>query len=260
MVEDEYIAELFERAAGDTPAASEALARVRPRIRRAHRRRAVMRGSAGLAVLVVLGGLISQTTDQPSQHVQVGDTATTEAIESTTTSIAPSTTLPAEPQSPAADVTAVASGESGFSGGSGSGSTAPAAPTSASAPSSAPAAASPAKPTAAKPATTAPANTPASGSGGSPAAASPQVTSFDGQGGSVEVQYTDTSMNLQAVSPSPGWSVADTKSDGASIEVTFQSNDGSATGIEVHLDDAGRPTVDTPAAPVDDVANGLTGS
>jgi hypothetical protein len=74
------------------------------------------------------------------------------------------------------------------------------------------------------------------------------------------VQYTDTAMNLQSVVPSPGWSVADTKSDGASIEVKFQADDGSATGIDVHLDDQGHPAVDPAVDPVDDVANGLTGS
>jgi hypothetical protein len=260
MVEDDYLLEIFERAAGDPPSARAALEQLRPRIRRAHRRRAVMRGSAGLVVLVVLGGLLSQTTSQPSQHVRVGDTGTTAAIDSTSTSLAPSTTLeaPEPPQTPAASVTTIVSGTAGDGGGSGSATAAPA--TSTAAPSSAPASA-PAKPAATKPATKSPASAPAGGSAGSPSVAAPQVTSFDGQGGSVEVQYTDTSMNLQAVSPSPGWSVADTKSDGASIEVTFQSDDGSATGIEVHLDDAGRPTVDTPVEPVgDDVANGLAGS
>ena len=40
----------------------------------------------------------------------------------------------------------------------------------------------------------------------------------------------------------------------------FESGDGSATGIEVHLDAGGKPTVDTPIDPVDDVVNALTGA
>ena len=58
-MEDDYLLELFQRAAGDEPAAPEALAVLRPRIRRAQRRRAAVRGGAGLVVLVVLEGLIS---------------------------------------------------------------------------------------------------------------------------------------------------------------------------------------------------------
>lgn len=264
MVEDdEFIAELFERAAGDAPSAGEALARVRPRIRHAHRRRAAMRGSAGLIALVALGGLVSRTTHQPSERVRVGDTGTTAVAESTSTSVSPSSTLPSEvgPQTPpAAPATTVASNPAATIGGPA------AAPQSAAPQRAAPTSVAAAKPapTAKSPATTAPkapaSTSTASVAGASPSAPPPQVTSFDGQGGTVEVKYTDTSMEVESVSPSPGWSVADTKSDGASIEVTFQSDNGSNTGIEVHLDAAGRPTVDTPADPVDDVVNGLTGS
>ncbi len=257
MVEDEYLAEIFERAAGESPSASDALAQVRPRIRRAHRRRAAMRGSAALVVLVVLGGVISKTTTQPSQHVQVGDAGTTAAIESTSTPVAPSTTLapPQAPQNaPDALVTTVESG------GVGGGNKAAAAPeaTSASA-SPAPSPQSGAKPAAAaKP----PASTPATSSPASAQSSTPppQVTSIDGQAGSIEVQYTDTSMILHSVSPLPGWSVADTESDGASIHVTFEqeSGDSNPVDIAVHLGDDGRPEVDNGATTAD--VSGLTGS
>ena len=260
MVEDDvFIAELFERAAGDVPSATEALARVQPRIRRARRRRAVMRGSAGLIVLVVLGSLVSRTTHQPSERVHVGDAGTTVPIDSSNASVAPSTVVShaAEPQTPpAAPATTVASNPAQVAGGGAAaaaphGSPAPTAPLT----SAAGAKAAPPKPPASAPTTAAPA--PAAPSSAAPP---PQVTSFDGQGGTVEVKYTDTSMDIESVSPSPGWSVADTKSDGASIEVKFESGDGSATGIEVHLDSGGRPTVDTPIDPVDDAVNALTGS
>lgn len=259
MVEDDvFIAELFERAAGDVPSATEALARVQPRIRRAHRRRAVVRGSAGLIVLVVLGSLVSRTTHQPSERVHVGDASTTVPIDSSNSSVAPSTVLPhaAEPQTPpAALATTVASDPAQVAGGGAAvaphASPAPTAPVT----SAAGAKAAPAKPPASAPTTAAPAPAAPSSS-----ALPPQVTSFDGQGGTVEVKYTDTSMDIESVSPSPGWSVADTKSDGASIEVKFESGDGSATGIEVHLDADGKPSVDTPIDPVDDAVNALTGS
>jgi len=260
MVEDDaFIAELFERAAGDVPSATEALARVQPRIRRAHRRRVVVRGSAGLIVLVVLGSLVSRTTHQPAERVRVGDEGTTVPVDSSNSSVVPSTAVPhaAEPQTPpAAPATTVASAPAQVAGGGAAvaphGSPAPTTPVSSAA---AGAKAAPPKPTATAPTTAAPAATAPSSS-----APPPQVTSFDGQGGTVEVKYTDTSMDIESVSPSPGWSVADTKSDGASIEVKFESGDGSATGIEVHLDAGGRPTVDTPIDPVDDAVNALTGS
>ena len=259
MVEDEYLAEIFERAAGESPSASDALAQVRPRIRRAHRRRAAMRGSAALVVLVVLGGVISKTTTQPSQHVQVGDAGTTAAIESTSTSVTPSPTLaPARsPQNaPGPPVTTATSGAAG----GGDGRAAAPAPTNAPAASAAPSPQSGAKPAATKPAAAKPAaGTPATSApaAGAASAPPPQVTSFDGQAGTIEVQYTDTSMNLHSVSPSPGWSVADTKSDGATIEVTFeQESGGGAVDIAVHLDGDGTPVVDDLGAGV----SSLTGS
>ena len=260
MVEDDvFIAELFERAAGDVPSATEALARVQPRIRRAHRRRAVVRGSAGLIVLVVLGSLVSRTTHQPSERVHVGDAGTTVPIDSSNSSVA------AVDGGAARSRTADSARRARHDGRVRTRRRSQAAgqPPRRTArlhrlrqsPLLAGAKAAPPKPPASAPTTAAPA--PAAPSSSAPP---PQVTSFDGQGGTVEVKYTDTSMDIESVSPSPGWSVADTKSDGASIEVKFESGDGSATGIEVHLDAGGRPTVDTPIDPVDDAVNALTGS
>ena len=73
----------------------------------------------------------------------------------------------------------------------------------------------------------------------------PQVTSFDAQGGKVEVNYTDSSMSLGVVSPSPGWSIANTQSDGESIQVRFaQESGGDPVDVDVHLD-GGKPVADT---------------
>ena len=72
----------------------------------------------------------------------------------------------------------------------------------------------------------------------------PQVTSFDAQGGTVEVNYTESSMSLGVVSPSPGWSIANTQSDGESIQVTFaQQSGGNPVDVDVHLD-GGKPVAD----------------
>ena len=76
-------------------------------------------------------------------------------------------------------------------------------------------------------------------------AGAPQVTSFDAQGNKVEVSYTDSSMSLGVVSPSPGWSIANTQSDGDSIQVTFaQESGGDPVDVDVHLD-GGKPVADT---------------
>ena len=251
MVEDNYILDLFERAAGEAPSGRAALEQLRPRIRRAHRRRAVMRGSAALVVMVVLGGLVSNTTSHPSRDVRVGSTGTTAAFDSTTTDAAPTSVAVAEAvvpggERPASPTTTIArSGQGG--GGTGGGAAAPQSPVAAPQPqtvskvvvaskgagpghSSTPGAMS--SPTSV---------TQSSTSGGD----APQVTSFDAQGGKVEVKYTDSSMSLGVVSPSPGWSIANTQSDGESIQVRFaQESGGDPVGVDVHLD-GGKPVADT---------------
>ena len=252
MVEDDYLLEIFERAAGDPPSAREALEQLRPRIRRAHRRRAVIRGSTALVALVVLGGLVSNTTSHPSRDVRVGSTGTTATFDSTTT-VAPSTTVPApgrgQDGSPSVDPP-TPSGEpsGGVSGGDRvagrqvqNRETATPGPT---AEPSAKGSTAPKPPSSRDSTSGAVTTTSGSVSTGSPA---PQTTTFDGEGGTIEVQYTDTSMSLSSVLPSPGWSVAKTKLDGSNIEVSFvpESGSGDSNDINVHLD-GGEPVVDRP--------------
>jgi len=263
MVEDEYVIDILDRAGGELPSAKEALADLKPRIRRAHRRRAALRGSAALVALVLLGSLVSSVTKDPSHDVRVGSTGTTAAVDPTTTSVAPSTTVgavhAAEPQT-GPPTTAPGPASSGGAegarapggGGAGTGDAAGVAP--------APARAEPSS--ASHPASNAGAGKQASGSGATSTSVvtssspAPQTTSFDAQAGTIEVQYTDNSMNLSSVLPSPGWSVAETKSDGSNIEVSFvpESGDGDSQDISVHLD-GGEPVADTP-----DTAGQITGS
>jgi hypothetical protein len=96
----------------------------------------------------------------------------------------------------------------------------------------------------------------------------PQVTAFESGAGTVEVQYTDTSMSLASVSPLPGWEVSATAAEAASIQVTFQpeSGDGQAIDVEVHLD-SGLPvvgpvedTVEETVEGAEDVLGVITGS
>ncbi|HMK13191.1 MAG TPA: hypothetical protein VK461_16505, partial [Acidimicrobiales bacterium] len=235
MVEDEYVIEILDRAGGELPSAKEALAHLTPRIRRAHRRRAALRGSAALVALVVLGGIVSSATKDPSRDVRVGSTGTTAAADSSTTSVAPSTTLgavrEAEPQTGSPTTASGAAPSSGSGGGTGTGGGGGGATASE---------ATAARPAPARPSTANHAGNGVGSSKGVTAGAvtstsvvtssspAPQTTSFDAQAGTIEVQYTDSSMNLSSVLPSPGWSVAETKSDGSNIEVSFvpESGDG----------------------------------
>ena len=254
-MEDDYLLDLFERAAGDEPSAPQALAALRPRIRRAQRRRAALRGGAGLVVLVVLGGLISSTTTHQSRDVRVGGSGTTAVIESTTTTDAVPTSLAAHqavvPQgAPAASPTTTIA-RPGSAGPSGE-------------------AAGPQSPAAASEqhaATNVAGSSKGAGTGQAPSSAmssatsvvssssvaGAQVTSFDAQGGTVQVNYTESSMSLGVVSPSPGWSIANTQSDGESIQVTFaQASGGDPVDVDVHLD-GGKPVADN-APPASDVS------
>jgi hypothetical protein len=253
MVEDDYILEIFERAAGDPPSASVALEELRPRIRRAHRRRAAMRGSAALVVLVLLGGLVSNTTSHPSREVRVGGVDTTVAFDSTTT-VAPSTTVPtpAAGHGGSSSAGATRSGDelAGVPGGEEvAGAQAHKRESATPAPNVEPTSANgstPSTPPSGQ-ASSGGAVTSMSASESTPSSPAPQTTSFDGEGGTIEVQYTETSMNLAAVLPSPGWSVAQTKLDGQDIAVSFvsESGNGNSDDINVHLD-GGAPSVDSP--------------
>jgi hypothetical protein len=276
MIDDDYMLEILERAAPVPPSADVALEELRPRIRRARRRRAAMRGSAGLVVLVVLGGLVSQTrTDPTSRNVRVGSSDTTAVIESTTTSVAPSTTLAKDDGEDAAPPSTVAAsdqlaaapaGESGVGGRASGPAPAGATPSSSVAPARAGA-----QPAANRAPASRPAATPkpaASAPGGGTAPGAPQVTTFGSQAGTVEVVYTDTSMNLASVSPLPGWSVGTTESGDTGIQVTFESESGDeqAVDVEVHLDGgvpvvgAVEDTVEETVEGADDVVNVIAGS
>ncbi len=81
MVEDNYIVDLFERAAGEAPSATERRSNTfAPAFGAPTAGVRVMRGSAALVVMVVLGGLVSNTTSHPSRDVRVGSTGHDRAI------------------------------------------------------------------------------------------------------------------------------------------------------------------------------------
>ena len=247
-MEDDYLLDLFERAAGDEPSAPQALAALRPRIRRAQRRRAALRGGAGLVVLVVIGGLISSTTTHQSRDVRVGGSGTTAAVESTTTTYAAPTSLAPHqavvPQgAPEASPTTTIARPG--SGGSGGGPAGPQSPAATPAPHAATNVVGSSKGAGTGQASGAGAISSATSVvSSSSVGGAPQVTSFDAQGGTVEVNYTESSMSLGVVSPSPGWSIANTQSDGESIQVTFaQQSGGNPVDVDVHLD-GGKPVAD----------------
>ena len=213
-------------------------------------------GSAALVVLVLLGGLVSNTTSHPSREVRVGGTGTTVAFDATTTTtVAPSTTLPTPAAGHDGSSTADGSTRSGerAAGVPGSGEvagtqvrdreSATRAPSAEPAPANGSMAVKPPS----QEASTDGAVASTSASASTPSSPAPQTTSFDGEGGTVEVSYTDSSMSLGAVSPSPGWSVAQTRLDGSDIVVSFvsQSGGGDSDDVKVHLD-GGAPVVDSP--------------
>lgn len=265
MVDDDYTLEILESAAPPLPSADVALEELRPRIRRARRRRAAMRGSAALVVLVVLGGLVSQTTSsQPSRELRVGETGTAAVIESSTTSVSPSTTVarsagdgatPAGVGTPDVDDDAPVGASGSRSGPSGP------PPVGAESPNAATAHPAPDQAATNRPAggrsSTAPQSATGAAAGGGTAAGAPHVTTFESQAGTVEVVYTDTSMNIESVSPLPGWSVGTTEAGDAAIQVTFESESGEAAAVdvEVHLDD-GVPVVGATDETVDETLSG----
>jgi hypothetical protein len=264
IVEDEYLLELFERAAGDPPSAPDALEVLRPRIRRARRRRTAFRGGAGLVALVVLGSVLSSTTTRPSRDVRVGGSATTAVVDSTPTTVSAPTSIavagalvPGGAPEPSPTTTVARSGPGG---GGGEGGDAvhlqppPAAPQTQTASKAVVSkGAGPGHPSGPSSTSTV-TSIVYSQSGGAP-----QVTSFDAQGGTVEVKYTDSSMSLGEVSPSPGWSIAATQSNGDTIEVTFaQDSGGDPVAVDVHLD-AGKPTTDDSDSPSVDASVSIGG-
>ena len=253
MVDDDYMLEILESAAPPLPSADVALEELRPRIRRARRRRAAMRGSAALVVLVVLGGLVSQTTSsQPSRELRVGETGTTAVIESSTTSVAPSTTVArsaGDGATPAGVGTPDVDGDAPVRGHPARARVRVAPRRSAPRARTRPRRIRPrirrrrtAPQAAGRPRRPKPRRARLRAAAQQPGA--PHVTTFESQAGTVEVVYTDTSMNIESVSPLPGWSVGTTEAGDAAIQVTFESESGEAAAVdvEVHLDD-GVPVV-----------------
>ena len=269
MVEDEYLLDLFERAAGDAPSASDALAELRPRIRSARRRRAAVRGGASLVVLVLLGSVISSTTTHDSKDVRVGGSDTTAVVDSTSTTVrAPTSVARADGEvpagasaaSPASPTTVARPRPGGAGGGRGSAAPAPARPTEQQQVTKVVVASKGGAPGHAPSASTTSAQTSVVQSSSSVGGGTPQVTSFDAQGGTVEVKYTDSSMALGAVSPSPGWSIADAQATDDEIQVTFsQASGGDPVDVDVHMDD-GKPVSDNADPSSSGVSTGADGS
>ncbi len=212
-----------------------------------------MRGSAAL-VLVVLGGLVTSTTSHPSRDVRVGSTGTTVAFDSTTTTVAASRTLPdraaGEDGSSSSDPLTASGGQTrGVSGGDRvAASQVQNNPLATPTPVAEPQVAN--QSTGAMPAPSRASTkgaTTTSGSVSTGSSPGPRSTSFDAEGGTIEVQHTDTSMNLSTTLQSPGWSIAETNLDGSNIEVSSvpESGGGDSNDINVHLD-GGEPVVDRP--------------
>ena len=83
MRDDESnVKQMFQRAAGEEPSADDALARIRPRIRRAHQRRAAVRGGAGLVGVIALGAIVARSGDEGANRLRVAGTGST--VETTT--------------------------------------------------------------------------------------------------------------------------------------------------------------------------------
>ena len=84
----------FDRAGGSAPSAPAALAGLRTRIRKAHQRRAVARGGAGLLGLVAVGGVIMNIGgDGPGTEVAVTGPSPSDSSRLTSTTLA-STSAP----------------------------------------------------------------------------------------------------------------------------------------------------------------------
>ena len=86
MRDDESdVNQMFQRAAGGDPSADDALARIRPRIRRAHQRRAAVRGGVGLVGVVALGAIVARSGNDGVNRLRVASTGST--VETTTVAL-----------------------------------------------------------------------------------------------------------------------------------------------------------------------------
>jgi hypothetical protein len=196
----------FDRAAGSAPSAPAALSGLRTRIRRAHQRRVLARGGAGLLGVVAVGGVIMNVggdgsdTEVLSTGPPASDSSalTSTPLGSTTTAVAPSSS---------AAISAAAT--------------------------PAPTTASPTRGSSPPGTTVVPTTAPIAG----------QVAVFTAEGGTIVVDYTSSAMTLTSVAANPSWTVAETRAQPDDIEVRFENEDGDDSRIRVRLVD-GEPEQD----------------
>ncbi len=221
MPDDIDLKQAFDRAAGSAPYAPAALAGLRTRIRKAHQRRALARGGAGLLGVVAVGGVIMNIGgDGSGTEVAVTGPGASDTSGLTSTTFA-STTV-------ASTSFTSTSGPTVSTGAS----TTPTVTVASS--SSAPTTGSVTTAGNSIPATTVvPTTRPSVG----------QVAVFTAEGGTIVVDYTSNAMTLTSVAANPGWTVAESRAQPDDIEVRFENEDGDDSRIRVRLVD-GQPEQD----------------
>jgi hypothetical protein len=213
MPDDIDLKQAFDRAAGSAPNAPAALAGLRTRIRKAHQRRALARGGAGLLGVVAVGGVIINIGgDGSGTEVALTGPGPSDSSGLTSTTFA-STSAPTVSSEPLTTNTVAPS---------------------ASAPSSS------AAPTLPPVDSSIPGTfelVPTTRPGGLQAAV------FTSAGGTIVVDYTSNAMTLTSVTADPGWTVAESRAKPDDIEVRFEDEDGDESTIRVRFVD-GRPVQD----------------
>jgi hypothetical protein len=222
MPDDIDLKQAFDRAAGSAPYAPAALAGLRTRIRKAHQRRALARGGAGLLGVVAVGGIIMNIGgDGSGTEVAVTGPGASDTSGLTSTTFA-STTF----------------GSTTFTSTSG-----PTVSTGASTTPTVTVASSSSAPTTGSVTTIDPSIpgtfelVPTTRPGGLQAAV------FTSEGGTIVVDYTSNAMTLTSVAANPGWTVAESRANPDDIDVRFEDEDGDESRIRVRLID-GRPVQD----------------
>ncbi len=224
MPDDIDLKHAFDRAAGSAPNAPAALAGLRTRIRKAHQRRALARGGAGLLGVVVVGGVIMNVGGEGSgTEVAVTGPGATDSsgLTSTTFASTSAATSTLSSGSTTTDTTTVINPTNTVAP------TASLPPSSATSPS----------PTIDASAPTTIELVPTTKPGGLQAAV------FTTEGGTIVVDYTSSAMTLTSVTAQPGWTVAESQARPDDIEVRFEDEDGDESRIRVRLVD-GRPVQD----------------
>ncbi len=253
MRDDETnVKQMFQRAAGEEPSADDALARIRPQIRRAHQRRAAVRGGAGLVGVIALGAIVARSGDDGANRLRVAGTGST--VETTTvaqpspvasssvapttaTSVAQSRVVP-PPPSATADATPPAPTTPRSAAPTTVTATVPAAPVTPSA--SAVDGASPSESTAVTAASTSTSSSTSSTSSTSSISSTSStvaasIASFSSSGGSVKISYTPTAMTLLEVTPASGFTVGATEAQPDEIQVEFKRSGEDGSGIHIRL-------------------------